>query len=144
MRTRKLAAAAAAVALLGVLNACGDDGGDQDDPPAAQAAADECTPTVQKFMKGVGLDYKVDAVMKVGDDGHTVTVSNSPDDLGLESSTVTAMMCLLGALDAPDSVTSQVEQTSGLSGRQSTEWDDVSLSWSYVKGTGVSAVFTTN
>ncbi|PPH95697.1 hypothetical protein C5C56_16130 [Rathayibacter sp. AY1D1] len=49
--------------------------------------------------------------------------------------------CLLSATKAPTAVTSHLEQTTSLDGRQSEDWNNIELSWSYHPDRGADGVF---
>jgi len=80
--------------------------------------------------------------MVLGDDGHTLTIESSTSGDGYALLTVVAGMCILEVADAPDSVSSQVEQTTALMGRQDAEWDAIEMTYSYHPDNGLSAVLT--
>lgn len=51
------------------------------------------------------------------------------------------LACVLIALEAPDRVTTHMSQTTSMDGRQSADWDDIEVQWSYHPNRGLDAVF---
>lgn len=139
-----------------VLAACGGgDGGDAGDsgPEGSEEAVSTlladaraaCGPVVLTAVSGEdsGLgDAVADAWIELGDDGATLTVESPTSSEGDVQISAVAMHCALNETDAPYAVTSQVEQTTALEGRQEISWEGIDLSWSYHPNNGVSAVFT--
>ncbi|GHG46368.1 hypothetical protein GCM10011331_06350 [Flavimobilis marinus] len=50
--------------------------------------------------------------------------------------------CLFAELDMPTHITSHISQTTSMDGRQTEEWDDLSVSWSYHPDRGLDGVLT--
>jgi hypothetical protein len=141
------------VPLLLLLAACGSGDGDADqneseapETTLLEDARKTCGPAVLKAATrggGEGLgDAAADPWIKLGDDGATLTIQSPTESAGDAAASLVAMGCALGATGAPDSVASQVQQTSALQGRQEAAWEGIDLSWSYHPDSGVSAVFT--
>lgn len=129
------------------LTACGggDDEPSGEDKVDVGAAAEACSDEVQESldeetMSGPGLEPET--VMRVGDGGDTVTVAPLQQADFLVMPSVVAGLCVMGELDAPDSVQSTVSQATGLSGQNEVEWDGVKMTYSYNGNVGLSAVFT--
>lgn len=80
--------------------------------------------------------------MSLGDEGNSITVSNESGASGGFADTLMGAVatCLLNETDAPDSLGSEIEQTSAMMGRQDESWDDLTFEWSYHPDSGLSAV----
>lgn len=90
-------------------------------------------------LESCGVDESADA--ELGDGGLTLTVNmRGEDEIGgleyLEAS------CIVDALNPPAAVTSHIEQTTSMDGRQSESWDQFSISWSYHPDRGLDYVLT--
>ena len=68
--------------------------------------------------------------MVLGDGGATITidVKGNKDYSGAPYS---AEACVLRHLGAPTSVTSHIEQTTAMDGRQTESWNGITIEWSY-------------
>lgn len=67
-------------------------------------------------------------VISLEDDGSTVLINGAGNFL---PSALRTFDCMAEETGAPASLKQKVEQTSGVDGRQSDDYDDVELSWSY-------------
>lgn len=83
-----------------------------------------------------------------GDGGESISIrassvdaSNSPRTTP-ELVTMTSL-CVLDELDVPDSVTSKVEATTSMDGRQADSWDGFDLSWTYHPDNGLEIIIET-
>ena len=77
----------------------------------------------------------------LGDGGTTLTF----DMKGTDESTGTSIQkisCIFTALDIPANVSSHIDQTTSMDGRQSESWGDVTVSWSYHPDRGLDGVLT--
>ncbi|MFU8947910.1 hypothetical protein ACLRGF_14390 [Mycetocola zhadangensis] len=74
----------------------------------------------------------------VGDDGASLTMNS----FGAESdgADLDEIFCVLKELEAPDSVTSLIESTRALDGRQTATWNDLAASWGYHPDDGLDIV----
>lgn len=136
------------------LTACG--GSDEDNPIAEKSAeptgpnfaavVEACNEDVQTalddatFNSGPGLEPGT--VMRLGDEGSTITVAPLQQVDFLIEPSVAAGYCVMTELDAPDSVQSTVGQATGMTGQQETSWEGVNMTYSYNGNVGFSAVFT--
>lgn len=144
-------AAAGAVLLMGLTASCGDsaEAGDDGDEGGTsgvlQKAYDECSEELVGAIEEAELeDTTPTDFMEISDGGETLTLSNSIEGtFGVLMSTASAQ-CVLNETDAPSSVAAEMSQTSAIMGRQTADWDDLEVSYSFDADTGISAVFTTS
>lgn len=77
-----------------------------------------------------GLD--VDNYVSVLDDGDTITLRTIPEKYAmLTGVTYQSVVCVLTALDAPESLSHELGKTSANDGRQRDSWDKYEARWSY-------------
>lgn len=76
----------------------------------------------------------------VSDHNHTLTIEQKGKD-DYEGITGVELWCIIGALNAPSSVASHMEQTTSMDGRQTESWDNIEASWSYHPDRGMDSVF---
>lgn len=105
---------------------------------------------------GLGEDsqYETSQFVALEDEGRTLSIgapSNEEEgDVGEATgnlySVITGSLtvCTLEELDGPDSVLSKMESTTAMMGRQSDDWDDFEVSWSYHPDNGLDATFEQN
>lgn len=93
------------------------------------------------------LDQAVDecgtnaAYLYTADEGRTMIIDHEgEEDTG--GATIDELACVLLALDTPTSVTTQMDSTRALDGRQSASWDTYTATWSYHPDTGVDVIIT--
>lgn len=113
----------ATVLVAGIAGALSAAGG-----PSFQKAADSCNAA---HTSGISL----------GDKGSSITI----DTKGEEDTSGASMddaACILNALDVPDSVISQMDDTSAMDGRQTASWAGVNASWTYHPDNGVKLILT--
>jgi hypothetical protein len=86
-------------------------------------------------------DVNESADAELGDGGLTLTVNMRGEDEigGLD---YTEANCIVDALNPPAAVTSHIDQTTSMDGRQSESWDQFSISWSYHPDRGFDYVLT--
>lgn len=146
----------AVVALALLVSGCGS--GDDGDPETNAKATEGGSATALEDAREACGDVVLEAVsegsseelgeawadnwLELGDGGESLTVHSPTDSAGDTAASLVAMLCVLEETDAPDSVQSEIEQTSALMGRQEASWDDLELTWSYHPDSGMSAVFT--
>ncbi|QJW36463.1 hypothetical protein [Cellulosimicrobium protaetiae] len=127
------------VGTLGVTSA--QQAADEQAQADAAAAAEEAQQSVLKdAMATCGVNDGEPGI-RVGDAGRTLTVDHKGDD-DFEGASSEDLFCIVGALDTPSSVTSHMEQTTSMDGRQTESWDNVTVSWSYHPDRGMDSVFT--
>lgn len=76
----------------------------------------------------------------IGDGGDSLTLRS----LGKERPglTVIQLRCFMTELEVTDAITSEINTTRALDGRQSADWDDYHGSWTYHPSTGLQMVIT--
>ena len=67
-----------------------------------------------------------DSTLTLGDEGHTVTA-----DTGSEYGNIAGLACVLGDIDTPDAIVSQMDATTAMMGAQTAEFEDFHYVWSY-------------
>lgn len=96
--------------------------------PSFQSAAEECNAAHT-------------AGISVGDKGSSITIDTKGEDDSSGASFDDAS-CILSALNIPDSVTSQIDDTSAMDGRQSASWEGVDASWTYHPDSGMKLILS--
>ena len=83
-------------------------------------------------------DVEANAWIVVGDEGQSISMQSK----GAESSGAdyADVLCVLDALDVPDSVLSRIDATRALDGRQEGAWNDLTASWGYHPDNGLDIV----
>lgn len=135
-----------AIALLCLsVTSCGeDDKASSDDGKSAVLAKafSACKKQLGSTEAGQGESVSAEDLMSLGDEGNSITVENrssaSGDFAGIL--TAAAVNCLLNETDAPDSLGSEIQQTTAMMGRQSENWDGLTFEWSYHPDSGISGV----
>lgn len=104
------------------------------DEPSPTTAAPERTPLEQaKFDNARYNDF-----VTVSEDGKTLTAQTTDEyGEGIELYTLDAILL---ALETPDAVIFQMEQTRALDGMQSASWDGYSAQWTYHPDNGFAIV----
>jgi len=77
-----------------------------------------------------------------GDDGLSLTIDNKGDEDYLGGLSTSDMMCIFERLDAPTAVIAHMQQTTSMDGRQTEDWDNIEVSWSYHPDRGMDSVVT--
>lgn len=98
-----------------------------------EEALESCDVPNTSFMPSLGAG--------VVDDGKTLIVNGT----GEEDATAIDMSdiaCILRELEVPMSITSQMEGTRALDGKQNAEWGKYKVTWSYHPNSGMDAIFT--
>lgn len=126
------AIAAALVAVFVVAAGCAEsspslDAAAEPDETTLEAAKSECAPTSTNVT--------------VGDGGSTLLIDHQGEDETTGVS-IEDVACLLVQLQVPDSVMAQMDSTRALDGRQSADFGDLSMSWSYHPDTGIDMIVT--
>jgi hypothetical protein len=74
------------------------------------------------------------------DDGNSLLLDMAGEESGgLETA---SMACVLVALDVPDATISRMDSTRALDGRQSDQFGDISVEWTYHPDDGLDVLFT--
>lgn len=79
-----------------------------------------------------------DPYIQLGDEGQSLAMDSEGQESG--GADFADIACVLGAVNLPDSVSSQMDSTRALDGRQTAEWDGFSASWSYHPDSGMNVV----
>lgn len=95
---------------------------------AIPAAVEKCSATSDKHIQ-------------VMDGGRSVSMSTT----GKKSfgTSTTMVVCVLGEVDAPDSLYSKIESTRALDGTKSAEWPGFAASWTYHPDNGLNIIVET-
>lgn len=88
-------------------------------------------------LESVVADCSAESVVQVSDDGKSVVIDGSGDDVGSGSASVLDTTCILTALGAPDSVFTKMTQTRALDGLVSESWGHWEASWTYHPDNGL-------
>lgn len=116
---------------------------DSQSAQAEQAAAEEASETSR--LDGL-LTAAVESCdgpegLSVSDAGRTLTFDMEGED-EYSGASVEDIVCVLLDLGVPTSVIANMEQTTAMDGRQSDDWDDFEMSWSYHPDRGLDGVIT--
>lgn len=108
---------------------------DDDDSDAEDADTEKAS------VLGAGLGAKY-YMAELHDDGRTVTVEGRGQDDPTDEmiGSMLTSQCLLGELEAPQSLRSRMESTRALDGRQSYESEGIGYEWSYHPNSGMSVI----
>lgn len=77
--------------------------------------------------------------MSVLDDGRSISMDTEGEE-EISGAPYDDVTCVLGALEAPQSVLERIGTTRALDGRQTGEWDGFSASWGYHPDNGLNIV----
>ena len=89
----------------------------------AEAARLELLPAA---VRSCGLDSSI-----VQDGGRSALLDNAGNDFGSGDLSVDDLICVLNAVDTPESVINHMSKTRSLDGTQSDTWGDFSATWTY-------------
>ncbi len=124
------------IALIGLalLGGCGGGG----TPVAAPSPAPPPPPPPPRLQVAVEKCGTPNG-MTVGDAGGSLTIDGKGEDdaLGAVPST---MRCVLQGIGIPDYVTSEMQETRALDGRQEASWSGFDASWRYHPDSGLSVI----
>ena len=136
MRDLKLAGLIAGTLL--VVTACGGDG----DEDGSAGDADGGLTALEAAVADCDADT---GAFSLGDEG-TSLVMDGVDDTAIRAQlkSLTAMACVLGSIDAPDTVIPLMTGTTALQGRQETTWDGYAASWTYHPDNGLDVIIETD
>jgi hypothetical protein len=83
-------------------------------------------------------DVETNSWIVLGDEGQSIAMqSEGAEASGADYADV---LCILDALDVPDSVLNRIDNTRALDGRQSATWDQLTASWGYHPDNGLDIV----
>jgi len=77
----------------------------------------------------------------VEDDGVTLTFDHRGED-EVTGGDIIDIMCVFTELDMPSRISTHMGQTTSLDGRQSAEWDELEIQWSYHPDRGMDGIVT--
>lgn len=77
----------------------------------------------------------------LGDEGTSITFDMRGED-ETSGADYVEIACLFAELDIPSAVTSHIDQTTSMDGRQTETWDNLTVSWSYHPDRGLDGVLT--
>ncbi|GAA1346967.1 hypothetical protein [Arthrobacter roseus] len=80
--------------------------------------------------------------ISLGDAGQSITMNTAGDESS--GADYADVVCVLSAIETPDSVSSRMSSTRALDGRQTGEWDGLSASWGYHPDDGLNVVIEMN
>ncbi len=77
--------------------------------------------------------------IELADEGRSITfdMRGEADSGGAD---IVDIACIFAALEMPSAVSSHIDQTTSMDGRQTESWDDVTVSWSYHPDRGLDGV----
>ena len=75
-------------------------------------------------------------------DGNTTLTFDMRGDDELTGASYTDISCIFAGLAMPSSVSSHIDQTTSMDGRQTETWGDLTVSWSYHPDRGLDGVLT--
>lgn len=77
---------------------------------------------------------------RAGDAGRSLVLDMKGEDPGTGTLTISDIVCVLGALDAPDAVRTKMSQTTSLDGRVTDTWAGIEASWKYHPDEGLDVI----
>jgi hypothetical protein len=101
---------------------------------AAEAEANKPRPLPEAVAKCNLTPEETSA--KIGDEGHSLSLDSRGED-DYSGLTLSEVNCVLDALNMPDSIRDQMDNTRALDGTQRDTWDNFSVSWNYHPDSGV-------
>ena len=110
---------------------------------SAEASAKSATAAKRAVLTGAVSACKLTAApgIQLGDGGTTLTF-DVKGDKELTGASYKDVACIFSALKMPSSVSSHVQQTTSLDGRQQEKWAGITMAWSYHPDRGLDGVFT--
>ncbi|MGQ0670454.1 MAG: hypothetical protein ACT4PO_12390 [Actinomycetota bacterium] len=84
----------------------------------------------------------LDHAIEVADEGTSLIMDGPPDGSKGLDAFLTDVSCILAALDVPDFVIHNMDNTTSLMGLQEAEWDGIHAQWSYHPDNGLDVVLT--
>lgn len=76
-----------------------------------------------------------DTWVSLGGCGDSLTIETAGDESA--GTDYDAVGCVLGRINTPDSVISQMNSTRALDGMQSASWDSITATWNYHPNSGI-------
>lgn len=85
-------------------------------------------------------DVEDNASVQLGDEGQSLTMDGQGEETYGYGAELWEITCVLAAIEMPDSVSSRMQNTRALDGRQSAEWGEFAASWAYHPDDGLNVV----
>lgn len=79
--------------------------------------------------------------VEVLDDGASLTLATAGEES--EGANMTTVVCVLGELEAPDSLFSRMDSTRAMDGTQNATWGNFTASWNYHPDNGLNVIVET-
>lgn len=130
-------------ALGGILLSGGDDGDGGGDSTAAGAEPADISLDSTRFelaYEACGGAAALEPYLQVADEGTSIVIDGPSDESAGLADAITGTFCVLKELEIPTYVTTQIENTTSLMGRQEASWDGIEASWSYHPDNGLDLV----
>ena len=110
---------------------------------SAQASAKSATAAKRAVLTGAVSSCKLMLApgIELGDGGTTLTFDVKGDE-ELTGASYEDVVCIFGALKMPSNVSSHVDQTTSLDGRQEEKWAGITMAWTYHPDRGLDGVLT--
>jgi hypothetical protein len=138
------AVAGIAVGALGgiVLTDGGDGTADGDSTSAGAEPADISLDSTRFELayEACGGATALEPYLQVADEGTSIVIDGPSDESAGLTDAITGTFCVLEELEVPTFVTTQIENTTSLMGRQEASWDGIEASWSYHPDNGLDLV----
>jgi hypothetical protein len=80
----------------------------------------------------------------LGDNDQTLLIDMAGEETGSGTATIDEITCVLGELEAPQSVLAQMDSTRALDGMQSATWSTYKATWTYHPDNGLDLILTHN
>jgi hypothetical protein len=80
--------------------------------------------------------------VEVADEGESILIDGEPQDSSAGAS-ISDTVCILDALDVPDSVIARMERTTALQGQQEATWSGLIARWTYHPDNGLDIIIET-
>ncbi len=99
--------------------------------------------TVENLLSSIYYDYCSATYATLASDGSYLKIDTNPYDWDdyYDSKAMSAIGTAIAVLDLPESLISRMGSTNALSGIQTKEYDDYTVSWSYHPDNGLEVIF---
>ncbi len=95
----------------------------------SQLVTAKSTPPAVKELEGVYKACQAPGI-DLTDEGYTLIIESKGEG-DLNGASTGDVACVLNLLETPSSVISHIDQTTSMDGRQTEQWDDYEMQWSY-------------
>lgn len=121
-----------------------------DEGPAAKAAAKSPLAAADAACTARQLTEEGGDTVELADGGTTLLIDTNPLEgynrqygtLSVTDESADGLLCILGELETPRAIVSQVERTNSLQGVQEAEHDGIAYSWTYHPDSGNEMIIT--